>query len=55
MISVTNVGLVILVMLSNAEPHVAEIIHYWTICLSKHVKEFNFNIVIPTCVTRLIH
>ena len=55
MISVTNVGLVILVMLSNAEPQVTENNPLLALSPSKNIKEFNLFIVLPYCVTFLIY
>ena len=55
MISVTNVRLIILVTLSDAEPQVTENNPLLELSPSKNIKEFNFNIVIPFCVTLLIY
>ena len=55
MISVTNMGLVILVMLSDSEPQVTENNPLLELSPSKNIKEFNLFIVIPYCVTLLIY
>ena len=55
LVPVINVGLVILVTLSDAEPQVTENNPLPELSPSKNIKEFNLFIVIPYCVTLLIH